>query len=303
MDDFPQNVPYTPTAEFSPQNNTNDPPAGRITRAGNDPQYVAGLNAPPDDDFYFAGIYRSGFNSLAYNLLAQTDEAFTGWEHALTTADSTNRLHFVLGAHQVSDTAHFRLSFELVSGYAVSNSVVLPTFSQHDLVVRFRSGLGQSSLLYSNRITKPTAVVLEIPATNIVATPGANSIEFVRVGPGAPGISNVVSLDFVRLEVDADANGDADGDGLRTAWERDHHLSDSDPGDASSDEDGDGLTALEEYHGGIQSSDPFNRDTDHDGLTDAEERAAGTNPTAEDTDGDGIRDVDEVQDSLGHPLC
>jgi hypothetical protein len=45
-------------------------------------------------------------------------------------------------------------------------------------------------------------------------------------------------------------------------------------------------------------SDPRQTDGDGDGLTDSQEKAAGTDPTSPDTDGDGIPDAQDP-----YPLC
>ncbi|MGI5827170.1 MAG: hypothetical protein ACOX6C_01875 [Patescibacteria group bacterium] len=59
----------------------------------------------------------------------------------------------------------------------------------------------------------------------------------------------------------------------------------------SPDTDNDGLTDAEER---VAGTDPENADTDNDGLTDAEERVAGTDPENADTDNDGYSDLQEL---------
>jgi hypothetical protein len=62
--------------------------------------------------------------------------------------------------------------------------------------------------------------------------------------------------------------------------------------DTTTDSDGDGLTDAEERALG---TDPNNPDTDGDGLSDGDEvNRYGTNPLLVDTDGDGVSDGDEV---------
>jgi hypothetical protein len=57
------------------------------------------------------------------------------------------------------------------------------------------------------------------------------------------------------------------------------------------DTDGDGLTDAEEAAAG---TDPTTTDTDGDGLNDGDELATGADPFTVDTDGDGVSDADEV---------
>lgn len=58
------------------------------------------------------------------------------------------------------------------------------------------------------------------------------------------------------------------------------------------DHDGDGLTDRDERAAGTDPTDP---DSDDDGLSDGHERALGTDPLSADTDGDGLRDGFEVE--------
>jgi hypothetical protein len=52
-------------------------------------------------------------------------------------------------------------------------------------------------------------------------------------------------------EVHRPADWDTDGDGMPTAWEREHGFNPSDPADGALDSDGDGFTNLESYLNGI----------------------------------------------------
>ncbi|MBL9173202.1 MAG: DUF1800 family protein, partial [Verrucomicrobiales bacterium] len=201
---------------------------------------------------------------------------------------------FRLNADQISAAGHLQLRFEFPSAFFVSNSVSYSVFGDHDIVIRFKSGAGDSTVLYSNRISQPTLATIEIPATNITATLGANSIEIVRTGPNPANPQYYLYLDYIHLRADAGANLDSDGDGLPLAWERDNYLNDNNASDANSDVDQDGLTALQEYNGGINPTDPRRPDSDFDGLGDAQERLLGTDPNKADTDGDGLTDYQEV---------
>ncbi len=92
--------------------------------------------------------------------------------------------------------------------------------------------------------------------------------------------------------------GDADGDGLPDAWEQLYFKSlSANPND---DPDGDGLTNAEEFAAG---TDPTKPDTDGDGLSDKDEvKVYKTNPNKADTDGDGLSDKDEVLVYKTNPL-
>ncbi|MFO1460435.1 MAG: hypothetical protein U1G08_13630 [Verrucomicrobiota bacterium] len=294
VDDSPLILPYNPAGEFSAPNYLNDLPPGLVTRLPGDPQYNAGSNPLRDDDFYFTGVYPAGFNGLTSQLLVPNDEPFSAWESMLTQSDRTNRFHFRLNAGQISASGHLQLRFEFPSAFIISNGVASSVFGDHDIVIRFKSGAGDSTVLYSNRVSQPTQATIEIPATNITATLGANSIEIVRTGPNPTSPQYYLYMDYVHLRADAGARLDADGDGLPLAWERDNYLDDNNPADANSDSDHDGLTALQEYNGGVNSTDPRRPDSDFDGLTDAQERLLGTDPNKADTDGDGLTDFEEV---------
>lgn len=88
------------------------------------------------------------------------------------------------------------------------------------------------------------------------------------------------------LRADTDNGGEADGAERR--WGR-NPLDPED--DLTADPDGDGLTNARERALG---TDPRKRDTDGDGLTDKEEIGRRTNPRTADTDGDGFDDGKEV---------
>ncbi|MBN8247930.1 MAG: hypothetical protein J0L84_10855, partial [Verrucomicrobia bacterium] len=294
VDDSPLNPPYNPTAEFGTVNNLNDVPPGQVTRLPGDPEYVA-PGASRDDDFYTRGIYPAGYNGLTSYLVVPSDEPFNVWESSLTHLDRTNRFHFRLREEQADGTGLLRLRFEFTSGNTFSNGVAVGGFNNHDILVRFRNGNGEGTVIYSNRLDQVTAETVVFAASAVNATVGANRIEFIRTGPNLSGHTHAIFMDYVNLESDFDALTDADGDGLPLAWETDHHLDDTNAADASQDLDGDGLTALAEYNGGDNPTNPRRADSDGDGLSDAQERTLGTNPNLGDTDGDGLTDAEEVQ--------
>ena len=296
LDEDPLQSGYNATDEFSSENYLNDARPGKVTRLPGDPLYNAAINPTADDDFYFAGTYPIGFNILATNLPVPNPEPDIAWERALTSDDRTNRVHFFLTALQANTLARLRLSFELVWGGSWNNllSQSGEGFGDHDVTVRFKNSAGTGTTLLTRRFDRDTRIILDFPATNVLASAGPNTIEFVRTGPNLANISYWIQFDYAALEANTNALADADGDGLPRWWEEDNHLSDTNPLDAASDADGDGRTALQEFNGGVNSSDPNNRDTDGDGLDDGAEFAAGTNPNLADTDGDSISDADEV---------
>ncbi len=89
--------------------------------------------------------------------------------------------------------------------------------------------------------------------------------------------------------------GDSDGDGLADGEEVNTHG--SDPSKADTDEDS--VNDLAEVAAG---TDPRNADSDGDDLEDGDEIAAGTDPLKGDSDGDGLSDGQEVNDLSTSPL-
>jgi uncharacterized protein (DUF1800 family) len=295
-DEDPLSAGYNPTDEFSSENYINDPRPGTIY-----------TTASPvvDDDFYFAGIFPSGFNGLTTNHTVLNAETNKGWERALTDGDRTNRVHFFLSNPQAGAQSRLRVSFELVHG-----GIWLPLHGQsgegfgvHDITVRFRNSAGATTLIYSNRVDRDTRIVVDFPANSVAASAGPNTIEFARVGPFTANTGYWIQFDYAQLEADPNALADADGDALPRWWEVDNNLSDTNNADAASDKDGDGRTAFQEFNGGNNSTNPNRADTDGDGLSDGAEFVAGTNPNKADTDGDSISDGDEVNGSpASNPL-
>ena len=87
-------------------------------------------------------------------------------------------------------------------------------------------------------------------------------------------------------------DADSDGDGLPDPWEL-YYAGNLTTMNQTSDLDGEGLTDAEEYAAG---TNPTLKDTDSDAISDyAEVKVYGTNPKSNDTDKDGISDYAEVK--------
>ena len=110
--------------------------------------------------------------------------------------------------------------------------------------------------------------------------------------------------------LDTEDNNDQDNDGLPDAVEA---MLNTDP--TKQDTDGDGINDGDEV--GKDSNAPLDKDldgiidaldtvddsdTDNDGLTDAQEKKLGSDPTKVDSDGDGINDYQEIGNNLETPL-
>jgi len=199
-DHNPAQVPFSPTREFSLENNRNDPAPGRVTRILGDPLFVEATNPPADDDFYTAGPYPAGFNGLPAALSVPNDEPPIAWERALTATDRTNRIHFVFDPSQVTAESTFRFNMEMVFPGSLIGGVVQPGFADHDIVIRLRNPLGAVATLYSQRVSQPTNIVFDFSATTAGAMAGANTLEIVRTGPNVAGVSYWILFDFLRLE-------------------------------------------------------------------------------------------------------
>jgi hypothetical protein len=89
---------------------------------------------------------------------------------------------------------------------------------------------------------------------------------------------------------------DGDGDGLPDAWEMQHFGNLAQTG--SGDPDADGLTNAQEFAAG---TDPTDNDTDHDGMKDGAEVLNGFDPLVSDEDGNGIPDGQDDWDGDGTP--
>src|SRR4051794_34734146 len=200
-------IAYDPMRELGGANALNDPPPGKVTRWPGDPLYNATNNPATDDDFYEAGTYPVGFNGLTSVLVvprAEPDSAFKG---SLTNNDLTNRIHFVLNALQAGPLSRLRLSFELDWGriwtYAPV-SILSEGFGVHDMVVRFKSGATNTTLL-TRRVDRDSRIILDFNAKDVKALAGPNTIEIVRTGPFALNTDQWIEFDYVKFEANTNA--------------------------------------------------------------------------------------------------
>ena len=189
---------YNPRDEFAAAEYSNNLAPGNVTRVPEDPLYNAGSNPSSDDDFYFAGTYPAGFNGLGTDLVVGLDEALNAFSRHLHTSSRTNRIHFQLTDAQVGADSRLRFVCELVWGGIWDNSLSqsIEGYGEHDIEVRFRNGIGQSTLLWSERVDRELRVVVDFPATDVNATVGPNTIEIYRLGPNPPNTSMWVQFDF-----------------------------------------------------------------------------------------------------------
>lgn len=240
------------------------------------PNNAPGSATAKDDDYYLAGSYPAPVGTLA------GDEPIANFERAITAGDPRNRIHFPLGAAQVSADSRLRLTIDLSGGGAWINGSI-PGFSTHDITVRFNGNV----VAVRNGIAWNTTLVFTFPATSVSAVVGENIVQIERTG-GATG--GYIGFDYLKLEADPVALADNDGDGMPRWFEDLYGFDDLSPADAALDADGDDLDNLAEYQAGTNPTDP---DSDNDGLTDSAEQSLGTNPLNADTDGDAIPDGDE----------
>ncbi len=142
--------------------------------------------------------------------------------------------------------------------------------------------------------TAATAVFTpNTPATQV------NGIRIIGENGGLAGSDANGFLGIFELQIEAQASGDTDGDGMPDAWESLYGLTVG-TNDADGDLDHDGLTNGQEYAAGTR---PDQADTDGDGLDDGAETATySTNPLVADSDGDGLSDGAEVNTHHTDPL-
>lgn len=233
-----------------------------------------------DNDFYFAGTYPAPIGTVA-------GEPATNFEPTLEGRNLSVRLHFNLTAAQATSTARMRLNMHQVWG-GVWNSAIdnyAEGYGTHQFEVFWNGTLIKTAIH-----TKEDTLIVETDAAVFQPVTGANVLEIRRAPPPASSPDGWVQFDALSLELDPIALQDIDGDGLPRWWEQDHGFSDS-VANAAQDADGDGRTNAQEFAAGTE---PTQKDTDGDGLSDGAEFTAGTNPFKVDTDGDALSDGEET---------
>ncbi|MBN8247526.1 MAG: PQQ-dependent sugar dehydrogenase, partial [Verrucomicrobia bacterium] len=207
--DDPASVPASSRhLEFSMQNGSGNAVPGEVTRVPGDPEFPANpaINPVADDDFYFAGAYPPGFNGLTLGRSVPFDEPAGAWERGHTAGDRTNRIHFVLDPAHIGSGRAFRFTAEFASGGYSINDVIQSVFGDHDMVVRFRNGSGNSVVLRSQRISQPSTLVVEFTAAAAGATAGPNTIEIIRTGPNLSNGAHWIRYDHARIESIGESN-------------------------------------------------------------------------------------------------
>lgn len=236
-----------------------------------------------DNDFYFAGTYPAPIGTV-------TGEPPTNFEPVLDGENLSMRLHFNLSPAQATSTARMRLNMHQVWG-GVWNPAIddyAEGYGQHQIEVFWNGTLLQTAVH-----TKADTLIVEADASAFNPVAGANVIEIRRTPAPASSLDGWVQFDALSLELDPIALQDVDGDGLPRWWEVDHGFSDA-VASAAQDADADGRTNAQEFAAGTE---PTRKDTDGDGLSDGTEFTAGTNPLKADTDGDSLSDGEETASS------
>lgn len=236
-----------------------------------------------DNDFYFAGTYPAPIGTVA-------GESATNFEPVLDTQNLSVRLHFNLSPAQATSTARMRLNMHQVWGGwwnpAINNYA--EGYGRHQFEV-FWNGVLIKTAIH----TKADTLTVEVNAPAFSPVAGANVLEIRRAPAPASSTDGWVQFDALSLEIDPIALQDVDGDGLPRWWEMDHGFSDAVAG-AAQDADADGRTNAQEFAAGTE---PTQKDTDGDGLSDGQEFTGGTNPLKADTDGDSLSDGEETASS------
>ncbi|HYE19511.1 MAG TPA: PEP-CTERM sorting domain-containing protein [Tepidisphaeraceae bacterium] len=151
-------------------------------------QENAATNAAPgsatvmDDDWYFAGTYPAPIGTVAAN------EPLTNFERALTTGDTTNRIHFNLPTDRIEPGHEYRLIVD-----TVSNNTSVPTSP-----IPF-SVLFNGVEVFSGNVTATSQqfVTPIFTGADVSPTTGDNVVTLTRANTGA----GWMQFDFVRLDV------------------------------------------------------------------------------------------------------
>ena len=161
-------------ADFVQESGVNDPPGDAFA---------------PDDDFYFKGIYDDPIGTL------DEDEDWGNFERAVTSGDTTVRLHFNLDSEQAHPLAIYRLSFDMFALGSAADGL-----GTHDLEYRFNDEVFESFTDLNSELL----VQSEGKASDFGAVEGENVITVTRTG-GTDG--SWIQFDYVLMEVDTSQAG------------------------------------------------------------------------------------------------
>jgi hypothetical protein len=199
--------------------------------------------------------------------------------NALVAADGSampgEGFQFVLETASLSEVSP-GASSKIVSGQTITAAVLFNGgIGSTNWQFRFNDG----AFVATSAITggRQASVLLPVAATEAVL-----HLRAVFAGGGRP--------DYVHPPLTLDLrprDADDDGDGWLNGFEVDRGMNPFVANADTEDFDNDGLTNGQER---LAGTDPANPDTDGDGLNDGAEVLAGTNPLNPDTDGDGIPD-------------
>lgn len=175
-------------ADFSQESGTNPPP-GTVSHPDevepgreNDINYVL---PSKDDDYYFAGDYVD-----SVGLVAQ-DEPWKAFERALTSGDTTSRIHFILTEEQAKPNNQLRFFVDL---FALGSSGGV---SSHDILIL----LNGVDIFSRTNINDATLLEITVSAGGVNAVAGENVLEFNRFGGSS---SSWIQFDYLRAEVNTD---------------------------------------------------------------------------------------------------
>ncbi len=253
----------------------NDNSSGEFTQGNFSADPAPGNPAGLDDHYYLKGTYPAPVGVLA------NDELVEYFEHALTSSDPANVIHFNLDASQATPTGLMRVTADFIWSGANGGA-------PYENVIEI-SVNGKPASFTSAPFQSYTVILAEFPTNGLDLVAGENSLEIRRTGTTS---SSWVGIDQIEASLHPTALVDVDADQLPLYWEELYHLSDSNNSDAAGDLDGDTLSNLTEFQNG---TNPRLADTDNDGLTDQNETVS--SPFDPDSDDDGLPDGQEINSS------
>ena len=164
----------------------------------------------------------------------------------------------------------------LVSLDVTPRSVIFSAGESVSLAIIGRYSDGSTADLTTSDITSYSVSDSNIVSVSPsgVLTGLSPGVVFIRIDAMPLGYRHSV---FGFIKVTVRSPSDYDNDGMPDAWERTYGLNPQVAADADRDADGDGITNLAEYY---LRSNPRGSDTDGDGLTDGRELIEGSSPTS-----------------------